>query len=639
MDSSDEVLPGSELEDAIERRMDEKGYGKGKNISEYKEGSYGTTCDSEDHGVMEAESCSGVGHRRSKLAVMPETVEESVSSTSLGEPGEDDVVGANIDITTSSNQDREEHYSGQVSDDGSRSSPLLKEEEIEGDDTSFLLEKKKSNMSFVNSGISSLAQVHRDLQKSLEKKSKYKKRMTKDRQSKRIKVESDNNSHISSGCGSVMEPSTELKSKLDKKKLQLVIPKIVSKNLISKQRSTSSVTGLPTGEESFLKVEEGNEDESSCGEECLVHDNAANELTPRSSLKYSQREEKSLRLSEVQAIKQEENREGGVEVVVRHKDEVVERSQEEHQVEMTGREGRKRNRKSSSCDSFSSSDDDITISELESVIPSYPFGKPHTPSTLVEFSSGKNLIPRARRNLDLSVNSDGDLDSTVVKNSLQNCSIDDEDTATSPCLTVSVSRELTSLRKSISEPVEGDTPPLMDWESWNKDKKKSGDIKLSDDSVLGNGSGGDDDPVPYSLNNSLDQSSDKDKIGMQASRSESRDKDSVPIPGGSKNDDPFPDKTVLDGAGQRGLSGDDENERNGGASLRSSHSADVPVPSVDGDPQARGGLKRNMSETSKTKGEDIPSVISCTACGKNINWSTQVIHSHPRLGVLICQVS
>ena len=725
--SSSEASVDSELEDEDKKMKEAKDDVKAAMSMSESDGNddYGMLQEDVSTEEMVYQSSGNNVDRPRKSQRRTGTAKDESSLTLLGDICGDSV-GANIDVATSSGQDQEENFICQASKNEWGPGSHLKEEE-EGDGI-FQVETRYSSVSSAHSVSSSLAPVYDDIQESFKRKADKRSSSTKktsiNLSKKRLK--SDSNEPNSNGHGSNVEAS-DLKSKMDKE-LQLVLPKLSARDLKKLKLPTESLpeevsscpvtspaevsppppaetspppaevsphlpaeTSPPPAEISPKKIkrERGDGGGNSGVDESPSHGRNCMKLSSRLGVDHSRKDAGSPRLK----IKQELGKEESVRVVARHKDQVQGKSRVKvrKRAEKDGE-----NHSSLSSEGFTSSNDDITISDVENVIPPCPSttksksvtqeamsssGKSHSPKakqsleqsvlssdsdfesmkpsmkkiacpsttnhtpkskcmTQVEVSSSsKNLTPRAKRSLDQSLLSpDSDFENMATSRKkrkvMQSCSSDDEELpATSPTLTVKVSRKATTLKGSVNLLGEGNAgAAMMDWESWDKDKTM-GKVKSEFDAA-------------EELDGTL---MEDDKIKMQTTAFgesgiddtlPSDNKNDNPLPGGSvSDDDPEPDDN--DGI-------DSDNGPLVNESVDLVASASKTSPSRTSDPVTKrsssidpdsGDLAVDTSEAGKTKGDIFPSIISCTACGKDINWSTQIIHSHPRLEVLICQVS
>jgi len=321
-------------------------------------------------------------------------------------------------------------------------------------------------------------------------------------------------------------------------------------------------------------------------------------------------------------------------------------SKRNHEKSVRKSEGKKEKLKlerSSSNSSLSSGNGHVEI-DIETVVSPCPTSPKQTKGlptaerpTKTSTPQAKSLVKKVgKRQLNESVmSSDSDFNQTPSRKKrkklvMKRCSSEDEERpeVSVNSLTVRLNRKTASSTQVSSEEPEAENSLVhMNWESWEEEKKKKllehgtvksekKDRKPSESAV----DAGDDNNVDQHHSNEAD-----DGIAMELSPSPQEV---------VKSKDEAIRKESTSSLGKKSSS-----SRGGSPEVPIQMSAvksrsNTPEGSVEYTVSVR-EVKHDEEEGKK----DFPAVINCIACGRSIQWASQQVFNHPRLAVIICQVT
>ncbi len=290
----------------------------------------------------------------------------------------------------------------------------------------------------------------------------------------------------------------------------------------------------------------------------------------------------------------------------------------------------------------------------------------------------KKTPVKAKRPISQSrQNSDSDFDETPQKKKrrkiMERCSSEDEERpiVTPSSLTVRVSRKAASLQLCSEEPEAEDTSTLMDWESWEQKKKKASSYDASKFGKMSNATVAKEDTksavkdasngtnaiknaqnVVEEANDKAREAIDNNSVSKETSdnnsvsKEEASDSDDNVDSDNYGNNDPMEtqDSNALSPIVAKEVSNKEESTNSSCTSRQASPEEPDLIP-FSNSPSGSAeytvtfeGVKPDDEEVGSEQ-EEFPTEISCTACGISIHWASQHVHNHPRLEVLICQVS
>lgn len=531
-----------------------------------------------------------------------------------------DIVAANVDITTSPEPPKSQHSD--------------RTEVRAGDIVIRFRSPSESSLSSVNSNMPRLVD---DLQEGFNRKSNML-RQKKEKQTNimlgKLRSRSTSIEPSFSERGSSLEPGSERESRGKvnlRKKPQVVVSKLNFGGI--QKKLATPLLPLDSKPVTFVKDEvqsDSSEEFAGTRDSTPVMRSPVPRQSPRET------PERVLRSGKTRVVKSESTKGGSMkkpdsskgEKAIKAEESKAEKDTKKKKegtpVKMAKKE-KKHTDSVSSCDSFSSSNIDISITDVENVIPSCPSSAEETPvpksksrSTTPKIRSPVKRTPEKSKQVlsQSQLSSDSDFDETPVKKKrkkmvMQRCSSEDEERPviqTTP-LTVRFSCKGGSLKVSSEERECEDTSTLMDWESWNKKNKKKLETGASRSKAKGS-----EDMVKVT-----DDSDDSD--GPCDADDQMETTDSKKPLSGEQNGSEFkapPENSIS----------------------RSTSPAVAPVSGNSHSNTPSDCPEYTVSVTEvKPSEEDFPPEISCKACGRSIQWATQHVHNHPRLEVIICQVT